>query len=67
VIGAIACSCSYLLVPLAIGLGIGGLVQTSPERGQKGRWMAVTGICLALMWVVLFVVAIGSFTFSGAN
>ncbi len=45
------------IVPVAIVLGIVALVQIK-RRGDRGRGLAIAGICIACGWVVAVVVAI---------
>jgi len=43
--------------PLAIVLGIGGLMQVHREK-MKGRWMAIWGISLGFLGLILIIVAL---------
>ena len=42
---------------IAVGLGIGALVQIGREGG-KGRWMAIVGIVLGALWTVFLTIGI---------
>lgn len=42
---------------IAVGLGIGGLVQIG-RGGGKGRWMAIVGIVLGALWTVFLIIGI---------
>ena len=42
---------------IAVGLGIGALVQIG-RGGGKGRWMAIVGIVLGALWTVSLTVGI---------
>ena len=42
---------------IAVGLGIGALVQIGREGG-KGRWMAIVGIVLGALWTVFLTIVI---------
>ena len=42
---------------IAVGLGIGALVQIGREGG-KGRWMAIAGIVLGALWTVFLTIVI---------
>lgn len=47
-VAALACSLTCCAAPVAIGLGIAGIVRTRDER-RSGRWMAVTGLVLGVL------------------
>lgn len=47
-VAALVCSLTCCAAPVAIGLGIAGIVRTRDER-RSGRWMAVTGLALGVL------------------
>lgn len=56
-LAALVCSLSCCAAPVAIGLGIAGLVRTKGGR-RGGRWAAVTGLVLGIV-LTLGIVAFG--------
>jgi Domain of unknown function (DUF4190) len=42
---------------IAVGLGIGALLQIGREGG-KGRWMAIVGVVLGALWTVFLTIGI---------
>ncbi|KRA29700.1 MULTISPECIES: DUF4190 domain-containing protein [unclassified Nocardioides] len=63
-IAALVCSLTCCAAPVAIGLGIAGIVRTKGDR-RTGRWAAITGlvlgsvITLALVAFVAFAAVLG--------
>lgn len=54
-VAALACSLACCAAPVAIGLGVAGIVRTRDGR-RTGRWMAVTGLVLGVLGTVALVV-----------
>ncbi|TCJ30091.1 hypothetical protein [Nocardioides jejuensis] len=51
-IAAFVCALTCCAAPVAIGLGIAGIVRTAGAR-RRGRWMAVSGLVIGLVATVV--------------
>lgn len=56
-VAALVCSLTCCGAPVAIGLGIAGILRTRDER-RSGRWMAVTGLVLGTLLTLGLVAAV---------
>lgn len=65
-LAALITSLTCCAAPVAIGLGIGGLVRTSGGR-RRGRWAAWTGLAVGILGTLALVAALVGFLWIGVN